>query len=973
MIPKATEDTITSLLKEELDKRGVQVELIPSIETPVGLRKPDLLCKNGGTYPVEAKFAERDLIQAIAKVQNDYLKHYKALGIKGGFAILYPDILAQPMPLDTLKSLALRSKFKLVSMFPAEDPRPFNVSEALLPEIAEVLADNILKPAKVQEASVDYIIKSLREAAIFLLNGLRDVTSTELEDFFGGKEVFANILQYEEGKYPVEELKSATAYLLVNQLLFYHVLSQQRPEFPEIDSDAISKPEELKQYFDKVLEINYRMVYSYDVASLIPPKFTDEVKTIINVISALGAYKVGGDLLGTIFHDLIPFDVRKKVAAFYTNVLAAELLAFLSIDDYHAKVADFACGSGGLLVSSYRRKRFLLGRPLKQDTHKRFVEDLLGVDVMPFAANIAACHIALQAPQYFTDKVNLAVWDSTDLKPGRSIPSVTDLKMVFTGQTSIGSYTEQKKRREKGVVSLSGKVSEDIYLSKYDVVIMNPPFTRQERMPKIYKEEILPTRFKDYKEYLQGRLGYHGYFMLLADEFLDDGGRMALVLPATVLRIQSFEGIRRLIAENYHVEHIITTTHRSAFSESVAFREMLFIARKGKASRGAKTVMTVLKKLPETITEAREIVREIAGSTENWEDEKLSVRVHDYDELTDDPSNWFKFVALNDLSLIDQFDNLVISSKLIPLHELLQMRNSDVLRGIETSKGIKVQPLTISRPERAVKKNDEWVIKEEKKTVVAIQNRHTAKELTIPLKPLRHALRRVSLVKKLNIADDLDYVIAERFKDLKEYNAASIGKQKNRIKETSWRQWKPYIEGRTSKLAITRRADLSAKGTCLLAFYSDTPFAPPGVAWSIKLDDEESKILALWFNSTLNILQSLIERKETRGAFLQIDEYVICPMKVPDIQKLSKDERKLLIDVFDELEGVEFSGILNQLQTADLNRRKLDTAWLKVLNYRGDADKLLDKLYTSLSGEIELLKHLMDEGAEGEDEDEEED
>ena len=85
MIPKATEDTITSLLKEELDKRGVQVELIPSIETPVGLRKPDLLCKNGGTYPVEAKFAERDLIQAIAKVQNDYLKHYKALGIKGRF------------------------------------------------------------------------------------------------------------------------------------------------------------------------------------------------------------------------------------------------------------------------------------------------------------------------------------------------------------------------------------------------------------------------------------------------------------------------------------------------------------------------------------------------------------------------------------------------------------------------------------------------------------------------------------------------------------------------------------------------------------------------------------------------------------------------------------------------------------------------------------------------------------------------
>jgi len=77
-----------------------------------------------------------------------------------------------------------------------------------------------------------------------------------------------------------------------------------------------------------VLDVNYKMVFSYDVASLIPPRFLEEVKTIISVISGLGAQKVGGDFLGTIFHDLIPFDVRKNVAAFYTNVLAAELLAF---------------------------------------------------------------------------------------------------------------------------------------------------------------------------------------------------------------------------------------------------------------------------------------------------------------------------------------------------------------------------------------------------------------------------------------------------------------------------------------------------------------------------------------------------------------------------------------------------------------------------------------------------------------------
>jgi len=105
--------------------------------------------------------------------------------------------------------------------------------------------------------------------------------------------------------------------------------------------------------------------------------FTDQIKAIFNVIKGLSPEKVGGDLLGTIFHDLVPFQVRKTVAAFYTNVLAAELLAWLSIDNHDCKVADFAVGSGGLLVAAYRRKRHLLEKEGKfsEVDHRRFVEN----------------------------------------------------------------------------------------------------------------------------------------------------------------------------------------------------------------------------------------------------------------------------------------------------------------------------------------------------------------------------------------------------------------------------------------------------------------------------------------------------------------------------------------------------------------------------------------------------------------------
>ena len=153
-----------------------------------------------------------------------------------------------------------------------------------------------------------------------------------MEDFFGGADVFKNILQYEDEELPIEELRLAAAYLLINQLLFYHAISKFRPEFPSLEADGITRPMDLKYYFAKVTDVDYKVIFSYDVASLIPDDFTEQVKTIVSVINALGPEKVGGDMLGTIFHDLIPFETRKKVAAFYTNVLIGEMLATLCVE-----------------------------------------------------------------------------------------------------------------------------------------------------------------------------------------------------------------------------------------------------------------------------------------------------------------------------------------------------------------------------------------------------------------------------------------------------------------------------------------------------------------------------------------------------------------------------------------------------------------------------------------------------------------
>jgi len=959
MIPKPTEDTITNLLVKELEKYSVKVETFPSISTPSGVRKPDIWCSNGGVYAIEAKFKESDLINAVAKIQNDYIRWFDVLGIKGGFAVLYPEELAKPMPSEVLMKLACESKFKVVALFPPRDVRKsFTVYEGTLAEIAKILAEHVLTPPEYVEPSTDYIIKALRDSAEYITVALKYLSGKELEDIFGGKEVFKNILQYEEQKYPVETLRLASAYLLVNQLLFYHVLSRRMPEkFPEIDADTIRKPADLNVYFKNVLDVNYKTVFSYDVASRILSGFTDQVRAIINVIKGLSPEKVGGDLLGTIFHDLVPFQVRKTVAAFYTNVLAAELLAWLSIDNYDCKVADFAVGSGGLLVAAYRRKRHLLEKEKKfsEADHRRFVEDeLLGLDVMPFAANVAACHLALQSPEYFTNKVNVAIWDSTELEPGRTIPSIAGLKFVFKGQTALEMYLKPAEKA-KGVVSLTGEIPEEIKLEKYDVVVMNPPFTRHERIPEDYKA-VLFDRFKEYKDYLHGQMSYFGYFILLADRFLKDNGRMALVLPATALHVRSAEGLRKLWSEKYHVEYIITTWHRLAFSESVVFREILLVAKKTKPSKGAITRVCVLKRLPDKMSKVREIADKIKNLKNDYEDDEIAVKIHPYSKLTADTTDWHKFISLSDLKLIELLNDLLSSERLVPLSYITEAERSD----LEHFKFRNFHGFILKDAKRLERKTDHWFLEKEKADSIVVRHRKLIHTLEVPLNCLAKALRRFSYVDTIDVTENSDYLIQSWFDKLPEMaRYALTSKELGALNAEVINSWKNKFERKKAYLLLARRLYLSSPGTCLIAFYSDNPTVGIDL-WSLKsLNKEDAKILALWLNSSINILQLLYMGVACEGPWMKLHDYMFDRLLVPNPKALTTEEKSELLEIFKSLKKFSFKSITKQLKNGDENRKIIDKIWLTILGYKGEKERLLTELYNSISNEIKIINELM--------------
>lgn len=656
-----TEMTVRAFLLKELERRQVKVSTEISYSSPIGRLMPDMLLRNGAQYVVETKLgAEAKLLDAIVRLY-DYSKYTDA---KGAFAILFPEKLRRPWDLELLEKIAADPKLKYVIAAVFKDFRPSQRFEGNLSEAADWIASQVLKPLAV-EADTGFAIKVLTEAVESMSLTAKSLKSKDLEEIFGGKTVFENILQYEEGHYPIDEMRQAAVYLLINQIIFYHILSGADTYSKAIDEGKIGKPNDLLRYFEPVLKRDYTSVFGFDVASKLPESATDLVKRVIVVVKALAPEKIGHDVLGKVFHELIPFNIRKAVAAFYTNNEAAELLAGLSIEKPDAKIMDLACGSGTLLVAAYRRKRELLqsgGREISLEDHRRFLEkDLTGIDIMPFAAHLAVLHLSLQALLHETEKVRIAVWDSTELKPDMNIPAISsELRAVYRKPT-LDMFKEEfvvpkDAYIKKGAITLEGVGKDEIPLEKADLVIMNPPFTRQERLPKEYKAS-LARRFSDYRKYVHGQLGLYGCFVFLADKFVKEDGRIAFVLPATVLRIATTMGIRDLLVKNYALEYLVTTYHRAAFSEAASFREILLVAQKTKrAGREHRDncLVVFLKRMPRSLSYAKEISELLRSKRRElkiaqiYEDEDVRCEPISQIDLRASVSNLFKYIAASE-------------------------------------------------------------------------------------------------------------------------------------------------------------------------------------------------------------------------------------------------------------------------------------------------------------------------------------
>lgn len=962
----ARENTVTSLLSGYLRKQGLQVHTQVGLEKADGsIVEPDFEFRNDGKFVGEAKW-EDDFFQALAEARDYGL----APTVNGTIAIGYPETLrgtidqVEALP-DTIEAELGKKPFPVAFL---REGAPTDLKRLSLAEIPDWIDGHIHRRLE-PRTDPDEVINVLRQTARELTREIENVTAPDL---------FRNVLGVEPAATEEEEAaKRAAGYLLVNQITFYRVLSAVQNKYPDLDPDNLESPKDFQKYFDRVLDDNYAAIFSFSVADFYQDHHIGLLKSSVKSIYGLTPEQISHEVLGTVFHSLTPISVRKPLAAYYTKHKAAEILAGLSIQDPSATVLDPACGTGQLLSAAYRRKRALTAN-FSEDDHHRFVEEeLTGVDIMPFAAHLTTIHLALEQPAYQTDHVRVGIADSTRLRPGEQLrPFARVVPESLQGQSELfDEPADVDDWIEGGAVARKGIEQLEIDLREVDLVIMNPPFSRQESVAHFgsdYKDRLV-ERMGNYGQFVHRKMSFCSYFLLLADRFLSEDGTLAAVLPASFLTKSSDRKVRQFLLDNYSIQYVCARTDRPNFSEDTDLREILLVATKGRSKSSVQYIL-----LDGLDVEAEQIL-------EGEESENIQVREIPFEAIG--VHNLFSPLSAEAPGIFSLAAEIFEKEKLVPL----EAADGEVIGGVGSGgRGIDPdskekdwqQGVINEKDVSGLRSHDVWIYEGQDGDHVVARHRKLNKKIQIEKSKTVPDFRRTPGRSYLDVSELDEYAVVEEPDDDWFFKFTDFDQVP--------RNWEGEVRNRMGHLAFLRRTDLTAPGTRHLCYFSSQKRAFHGTLWVAKgWPAKEARRQAVWMTSSFHLMQMLMNRVPGRGGYTEFHKYTALRYKVLETDALKGDDNQVLDDAFNSIHQESFPALYEQLAKnvapsalsselrtrldrafagsgkllgdGFLPRRVVDGAIMEVIGVpEAERDELLRRLHSLLLQELIGLKIMME-------------
>ena len=466
-------------------------------------------------------------------------------------------------------------------------------------------------PQKEVDLAADRLQNGIEKSAV-ILDELKDqapATAREIAQLLGMSDV-------------PQTCRMACA-IMANALVFHERIAGKHDGVKPLNlvcgPDVANPQAETLAAWSIILNINYWPIFAIarDILGQLDSGRASQVLAVLGdtaqKVQSAGVTQAH-DLTGRIFQRLIAD--RKYLATFYTRPESAALLARLAVAKLQGvdwadadaigslRIGDFACGTGALLSAVYdqvaaRHQR--TGGDLA-GLHPVMMEEVLyGCDVMPSAAHITSATLSGVQPDVTFNKSRIYTMPYGRQSDGTV--SIGSLELLQSSQLLTLFNTNDPALRTGSVgEETAAQINVDIPDGTFDIVIMNPPFTRATNKAGVYADTFagafaaFNASKKDQQD-MSKRMGtlkaetcYHGHagmasaFAALADRKLRPGGVLALVLPLTATAGFAWQNFRQMLARDYTDLMVLSIAapdnNQTSFSADTGMAECLVAARK---------------------------------------------------------------------------------------------------------------------------------------------------------------------------------------------------------------------------------------------------------------------------------------------------------------------------------------------------------------------------------------------------------
>ena len=427
----------------------------------------------------------------------------------------------------------------------------------------------------------------------------------------------------------------------------------------------------------------------------------------------------------------------------------------------------------------------------------------------------------------------------------------------------LQNFSKNKKNIDKSF--FCGNIF-DFEENSFDCILMNPPYTRQEKLPyanhHFIEKEVIHKKIKELCGInLSLRSNLYVYFIVYLSSLLKNGGRMGIIIPKGWMDSKHGIEFQKFLLKNFEIEFIIDFS-KDTFDD-VIVEDCVLILKKVHESSSRVCFVRLNDKTNENIFE------KILKKNKSFKTKKLFVSYVERNILLED-HKWGKFLQMS-----SNTKKLLQEKNLVPLSEF-----AEVSRGIGTNW------------------NDFFILDEKTINQFDIPNNFLTKIISSPKKVNKlDTTNEVNFDYLLTIHTPLDSFndftgiqkyIDVNYKKILEKSNNSVLKKQALLNSDSWYVTKSFKPSPIIFSYIIRKSKFFIKNS--------KKYLVRDNFYNILPKEIDVEVLFALLNSSLISLQlEMIGRRYGNGV-LKIQVYELQDLKLPNIRIMPKKVQQKLIE-----------------------------------------------------------------------------